>query len=135
MTGLSNGRSFAQPHPVGRVRYRDLAAYFTRVGLLGFGGPVVLVGQMGRELVQEKQWLSKEQMCEAIAICQSLPGPLAIQVGIFISYLRGGFWGAWLGGWLFILPNFLIVAGLAALYVHLGGLSLITAVFYGVSRP
>ena len=135
MTGLSNGRSFAQPHPVGRVRYRDLAAYFTRVGLLGFGGPVVLVGQMERELVQEKQWLSKEQMCEAIAICQSLPGPLAIQVGIFISYLRGGFWGTWLGGWLFILPNFLIVAGLAAFYVHLGGLSLITAVFYGVSRP
>jgi chromate transporter len=129
----SNDRSFAQPQPVGRVRYRDLAAYFTRLGLLGFGGPVALVGQMERELVQERQWLSKEQMREAIAICQSLPGPLAIQVGIFISYLRGGFWGAWLGGWLFILPNFLIVAGLAALYVHLGGLSLITGIFYGVS--
>jgi chromate transporter len=122
-----------QQQPIGRVRYRDLAAYFSRLGLLGFGGPVALVGQMERELVQDKHWLSKEQMREAIAICQSLPGPLAIQVGIFISYLRGGFWGAWLGGWLFILPNFLIVAGLAALYVHLGGLSLITGVFYGVS--
>jgi chromate transporter len=130
---LSNDRSYDGHQPIGRVRYRDLAAYFTRLGLLGFGGPVALVGQMERELVQERQWLSKEQMREAIAICQSLPGPLAIQVGIFISYLRGGFWGAWLGGWLFILPNFLIVAGLAALYVHLGGLSLITGIFYGVS--
>jgi chromate transporter len=72
-------------------------------------------------------------MREAIAICQSLPGPLAIQVGVYISYLRGGFWGAWAGGWAFILPNFVIVAALGALYVHLGDLQPITAIFYGVS--
>jgi len=72
-------------------------------------------------------------MRDAIAISQSLPGPLAIQVGIFASYLRGGFWGAWAGGWAFILPNFLIVAVLGALYVHFGELSWMTAVFYGVS--
>jgi chromate transporter len=69
----------------------------------------------------------------AIAICQSLPGPLAIQVGIYIAYLRCGFWGAWAGGWAFILPNFLIVAALGALYVHLGDLPAVTAIFYGVS--
>ena len=64
----------------------------------------------------------KEEMRDAIAVSQSLPGPLAIQVGIFISYMRGGFWGAWAGGWAFILPNFLIVCALGALYVHFGGL-------------
>jgi chromate transporter len=69
----------------------------------------------------------------AIAVSQSLPGPLAIQVGIFIAYLRGGFWGAWAGGWAFILPNFLIVAALGALYVYFGGLPWMTAIFYGVS--
>jgi len=72
-------------------------------------------------------------MRDAIAVSQSLPGPLAIQVGIFIAYLRGGFWGAWAGGWAFILPNFVIVAALGALYVHFGGLSWMTALFYGVS--
>jgi chromate transporter len=72
-------------------------------------------------------------MREAIAICQSLPGPLAIQVGIYISWLRCGFWGAWAGGWAFILPNFLIVAALGALYVYLGDLQPVTAIFYGVS--
>jgi chromate transporter len=72
-------------------------------------------------------------MRNAIAVCQTMPGPLAIQVGIFIAYLRGGFWGAWAGGWAFILPNFLIVAALAALYVAFGGLPWITAVFYGVA--
>jgi chromate transporter len=119
--------------PVSRGRIGEVVPYFLRLGLLGFGGPVALVGQMERELVSERKWLSKEQMREAIAVCQSLPGPLAIQVGVYNSYLRTGFWGAWAGGWAFILPNFVIVAALGALYVHLGDLPAVTAVFYGVS--
>src|SRR5690348_2926685 len=111
----------------------EVLLYFLRLGLLGFGGPVALVGQMEQELVSERKWLTKEQMREAIAVCQSLPGPLAIQVGIYISYLRAGFWGAWAGGWGFIFPNFVIVAALGALYVALGGLSWMAAIFYGVS--
>ncbi|HUN98588.1 MAG TPA: chromate efflux transporter [Bradyrhizobium sp.] len=114
-------------------RIGELVRYFLRLGCLGFGGPVALVGQMERELVDGKKWLTREQMREAIAICQSLPGPLAIQVGIYVSYLRGGFWGAWAGGWSFILPNFVIVAALGALYIYLGDLQPVTAIFYGVS--
>jgi len=116
-----------------RGRMAELALYFLRLGFLGFGGPVALVGQMERELVNDKKWLSKEEMRESIAICQSLPGPLAIQVGIYVAWLRCGFWGAWLGGWCFILPNFVIVAALGALYVYLGDLKPVTAIFYGVS--
>jgi chromate transporter len=115
------------------ARTAELVRYFLRLGLLGFGGPVALVGQMERELIAERAWLTTEQMREAIAVCQSLPGPLAIQVGIFVCYLRGGFRGAWAGGWAFILPNFVIVAALGALYVRMGALQPVTAIFYGVS--
>src|ERR1700730_3579494 len=118
--------------PPARGSIGELTVYFLRLGLLGFGGPVALVGQMERELVSDRGWLSKEQMREAIAICQSLPGPLAIQVGVYVSYLRCGFWGAWAGGWAFILPNFVIVAALGALYVYLGDLQPVNAMFYGV---
>jgi chromate transporter len=111
----------------------EMVLYFLRLGLMGFGGPVALVGQMERELVADKGWLTKEQMREAIAICQSLPGPLAIQVGVYVAWLRCGFWGAWAGGWAFILPNFVIVAALGALYVHLGDLKAVTGIFYGVA--
>jgi chromate transporter len=90
--------------PVLQGRIGELVPYFLRLGLLGFGGPVALVGQMERELVADRKWLTKEQMREAIAVCQSLPGPLAIQVGIYISYLRAGFWGAWAGGWASSFP-------------------------------
>jgi chromate transporter len=115
------------------IRLPDLVLYYLRLGALGSGGPVALCGQMERELVQERKWLSRDEMRDGIAVCQSLPGPLAIQVGIFVSYLRGGFWGAWAGGWAFILPNFIIVSVLGALYVHFSGLPILAAIFYGVS--
>jgi chromate transporter len=130
---VENGPEAFESSVSARQPVKELVGYFLRLGLLGFGGPVALVGQMERELVAERKWLTKEQMREVIAVCQSLPGPLAIQVGIFISYLKGGQRGAWAGGWAFILPNFLIVAALGALYVHLEGLKPITSIFYGVS--
>jgi chromate transporter len=122
-----------EPDLARRVPIKEIVRYYLRLGLVGFGGPVALVGQMERELVAARGWVTKDEMREGIAICQSLPGPLAIQVGIWLSYLRGGFWGACAGGWAFILPNFLIVAALGALYVHFGCLPWVTAIFYGVS--
>src|SRR2546422_2996280 len=119
--------------PPRSVPIPELVRYYLRLGLLGFGGPVALVGQMEREMVGERKWLTKEEMREGIAVCQSLPGPLAIQVGIWISYIRGGFWGAWAGGWAFILPNFILVAALGALYTYFHELPWVSAVFYGVS--
>ena len=124
---MSDDTTPAKPGALGEV-----TRYFLRLGLLGFGGPIALVGQMERELVTDRQWLTKEQMREAVAICQTMPGPLAIQVGIYISYLRAGFWGAWAGGWAFIFPNFVIVIALGALYVYLGDLKPVTGIFYGV---
>src|SRR6202790_4434324 len=118
------------PH---RIPITSIVAYFLRLGTLGFGGPAALCGQMEKELVGDKGWVTKEEMREAIAISQSMPGPLAIQVGIFIAHMRGGFWGAWAGGWSFILPNFIIVSALGALYVYLGGFTWMTAIFYGVA--
>jgi len=115
------------------VHLRDLVKYFLTLGASGFGGPAALVAQMERDLVEARHWISKEEFREAVAVCQSLPGPLAIQVGIFLSYLRSGFWGAWAGGAAFILPNFIIVATLGALYIRFGDLPFVRAIFYGVS--
>src|SRR2546430_11687528 len=66
-----SGMSIAATPACGRIN--EVVVYFLRLGLVGFGGPVALVGQMERELVTERKWLTKEQMREAIAICQSLP--------------------------------------------------------------
>src|SRR2546426_12324073 len=113
-----------------RVRIRDLVLYYLRLGSLGFGGPVALVGQMEKELVQERKWVTKEEMREGVAVCQSMPGPLAIQVGIYISYLRGGFWGAWAGGWAFLLPDFFLFISFGAPYTFFRRFVSVIATFF-----
>lgn len=107
--------------------------YFLWLGMTGFGGPVALCALMERDLVEQRGWLDKAQMRDVIAVCQALPGPLAVQVAIFIGYLRFGCWGAWACGWALILPASVMVAMLAVAYVHFQGLPWLTAVTYGVS--
>jgi len=106
--------------------------YFLRLGALGFGGPIALVGYMQRDLVEEKKWVSKEDYIEGLAFSQLCPGPLAAQLATYIGWLHGGAWGATLAGMAFILPSFLMVLGLATLYVHFGRLGWIQGMFYGI---
>ena len=82
--------------------------------------------------MERRGWLDKAQMRDIIAVCQTIPGPLAVQVGIFVGYLRCGFWGAWVSGWALILPASAMVAALAAAYVYLHGLPWLAAIVYGV---
>ena len=110
----------------------DLAIYFLKLGSLGFGGPVALVGYMHRDLVEEKKWISEEDYREGLALSQLAPGPLAAQLSIYIGYVDYKIIGATLAGLAFILPSFLIVVLLGFLYLQYGGLAWMQAVFYGV---
>src|SRR5215213_7887144 len=109
-----------------------LAAYFLRLGALGFGGPAALVGFMHRDLVEGRRWLSEEDYSLAMALAQLMPGPLAAQCAIAIGYLLRGVVGATVVGLAFILPSFLMVLGLSVLYVSYGGLWWMQALFYGI---
>lgn len=111
---------------------RDLLAYFVRLGTFGFGGPIALAGYMQRDLVEERHWVSKSDYLEGLAFSQLSPGPLAAQLAMYIGWLRAGFVGATLVGIAFILPSFLMVLTLAALYVHFGSLPWIQGMFYGI---
>src|SRR5438093_11789682 len=115
------------------VSMAQLVAYFLRLGALGFGGPAALVAIMEDDLVERRHWLSREEYLEGLAVCQTLPGPLAIQVGIYVGYVRRGVVGAWMAGAAFILPPFLIVLACAYLYERFSALTQVQALFYGVS--
>src|SRR5215467_12764951 len=110
----------------------DLALYFLRLGTLGFGGPIALAGHMQKDLVDERHWFSKEDYLEGLAFSQLSPGPLAAQLAMYLGWLRAGTLGATTVGVAFILPSFLMVLALAALYVHFGSLSWIQGMFYGI---
>ncbi len=111
---------------------RDLLLYFLRLGTLGFGGPIALAGHMQKDLVEERHWISKQDYLEGLAFSQLSPGPLAAQLAMYLGWLRAGTIGATAVGIAFILPSFLMVLALAALYVHFGSLPWIQGMFYGI---
>ena len=110
----------------------QLVRYMLRLGALGFGGPVALVGYMHRDLVERRRWIAEEDYKEGIALAQLAPGPLAAQVAIYLGYVHYRITGATLVGLAFALPSFLMVLALGWAYVHFGGLPWMQAVFYGV---
>jgi chromate transporter len=109
----------------------ELVGYFLRLGSLGFGGPIALAGYMQRDLVP-RGWITSEEYKEGLAFAQMMPGPLAAQLAMWIGFIRHGVVGASLIGIVFILPPYLIVVVIAALYVDYNGLAAVQALFYGI---
>jgi len=110
----------------------QLVLYMLRLGALGFGGPVALVGYMQRDLVDARGWITQEDFKEGVALAQIAPGPLAAQLGIYLGFVHYRLRGATLAGIAFVLPSFLMVVALGWAYVRFGGLAWMQAVFYGV---
>jgi chromate transporter len=110
----------------------QLVLYMLRLGTLGFGGPVALVGYMQRVRVATRGWITHEDFKEGLALTQMAPGPLAAQLGIYLGFVHYRVRGATLAGVAFVLPSFLMVVALGWTYVRYGGLEWMQAVFYGV---
>lgn len=110
----------------------EFVRYFLYLGSLGFGGPIALAGYMQRDLVERRRWISKADYVEGLALAQLAPGPLAAQLAIYLGWVRAGVTGATLVGLAFVLPSFLMVLVLAALYVQFGGMPWMRGVFYGI---
>src|SRR5438105_13182341 len=110
----------------------QLVQYMTRLGRIGFGGPVALVGDMQRDLVEERKWSSENDYKEGLTLAQLMPGPLAAQLAIYLGYVHYGITGATVAGVAFVLPSFIMVVALGAAYTAYGGLTWMQAVFYGV---
>lgn len=110
----------------------ELVHYFLKLGAIGFGGPVALVGYMHRDLVERRKWMTEAEYKEGLTLAQLMPGPLAAQLAIYLGFVHYGVLGATLVGVAFVIPSFLMVLALGWAYVAFGGISWMQAVFYGV---
>lgn len=122
--------------PVGRASSGDLRRlirYFLVLGATGFGGPIATVGYMQRDLVEKCGWIDREEFFNGVALGQTMPGPLAAQVTMWVGFLQRRALGALATAVAFIAPSFLFVLGVAILYAHFSGLPVVQAVFYGVA--
>src|SRR5215470_12665393 len=101
----------------------ELLVYFLRLGTTGFGGPIALVGYMQRDLVEKRRWISKQDYVEGLALAQ---------LALYLGWVRGGVTGATLVGVAFVLPSFVMVLAISALYLRYGGLAWMQGAFYGI---
>lgn len=131
---MSEESPSASTSTVSKAGYRlsDLVGYALKLGTIGFGGPVALVGYMHRDLVEQRKWISEAEYKEGLTLAQLMPGPLAAQLAIYLGFVHYGVLGATLVGVAFVLPSFLMVLALGWAYVEYGGISWMQAVFYGV---
>jgi len=119
--------------PVRRPRFGAFLRYFLGLGTWGFGGPIATVGYMQRDLVERRRWVDRQEFLDGVALGQTMPGPLAAQVTMWVGFLQRGPLGALAVSVLFILPSFLVVLGIAIAYVHHQGLDWVQALFYGIA--
>jgi len=114
---------------------RGLVLYFLRLGSWGFGGPIALAGYMQRDLVEERHWYSEEEYQQGLAIAQTMPGPLAAQLAMWLGYLERGARGALAVSVAFVVPPFLIVTLVAIFYAKYQGLAWVEDISSAWARP
>lgn len=106
---------------------------FLKFGCLAWGGPAAQIAMIKRECVEEEQWTDERSFQRLLAVYQVLPGPEAHELCVYFGRLRGGKLGGFAAGLGFMLPGFLLMLGLSALYVEADIAEHLGALFYGLN--
>src|SRR6266581_414987 len=114
--------------------WREVFLYFLFLGFVNIGGPVAQITMMFNHMVEKRHWLSKDRFIKIMAFCHMLPGPEALQLAIYVGYLKRKLWGGILAGLTFILPGAIVMIFLSWLYVKYGSLPQVNNVLY-VLKP
>src|SRR5438874_3485747 len=114
--------------------WRQVFLYFLFLGFVNIGGPVAQITTMFNHMVEKHQWLSKDRFVKIMAFCHMLPGPEALQLAIYVGYLKRKRWGGILAGLTFILPGAVVMIVLSWFYVTYGKLPQVNNALY-VLKP
>ena len=114
--------------------WREVFLYFLFLGFVNIGGPVAQITMMFNHMVEKHQWLSKDRFVKIMAFCHMLPGPEALQLAIYVGYLKRKLWGGILAGLTFILPGAVVMIVLSWFYVTYGKLPQVNNALY-VLKP
>jgi chromate transporter len=115
-----------------RVPFGEALRVWAKIGFLSFGGPAGQIALMHQELVEKRKWIDEARFLHALNYCMLLPGPEAQQLATYIGWLMHRTRGGLGAGLLFVLPGFVMMLGLSALYVGLGEVPAIAALFFGL---
>ena len=121
-----------RPSNPSRPTLSQLGLLFLRIGATGFGGGMTVFSLIDRE-VRARKWMNKEELLEAFAIGQSLPGASAVNTAAFLSMRLCGWSGAALATFTLIFPSFLLMLAAALAYPYFRSLPRMDAVFEGLN--
>ena len=114
--------------------WREVFLYFLFLGFVNVGGPVAQITMMYNHMVEKRRWLSREHFVKIMAFCHMLPGPEALQLAIYVGYLKRRILGGVLAGLTFVLPGATLMIVLSWAYLKYGQLTFVTNALY-VLKP
>ena len=114
--------------------WREAFLYFLFLGFVNVGGPVAQITMMFNHMVEKRKWLSRDRFVKIMGFCHMLPGPEALQLAIYVGFLKRKIWGGILAGLTFVLPGAAVMIVLSWLYVRYGQLTFVGNALY-VLKP
>jgi chromate transporter len=122
----------AEPGTIVRPSERQALRFWLKLGLISFGGPAGQIAIMHEELVERRRWISERRFLHALNFCMALPGPEAQQLASYIGYSLYGVRGAIASGGLFVLPSFVVLCAMSAVYVEYGDVAVVDGAVQGL---
>src|SRR5947199_8148471 len=110
--------------------WREVFLYFLLLGFINVGGPVAQITMMFNHMVERRHWLTHDRFVKIMGFCHMLPGPEALQLAIYVGYLKRKFLGGILAGLTFIIPGACVMITLSWLYVTYGRLPAVNNALY-----
>jgi chromate transporter len=117
---------------VQRPAFKEALRFWFKLGWISFGGTAAHIAVMHDDLVVKKRWISNAMFLHALSHCMILPGPEAQQLAIYIGWKLHGRRGGIVAGTFFVLPSVFVLLALSVIYVKLGNLPWIAAMFDGL---
>lgn len=112
----------------------ELFRTFFHIGLFTIGGGYAMIPLIEDKVVSEKQWISKEELMDLIAVAQSCPGIFAVNISIFIGYKLRKTKGAFFSALGTVMPSFLIILLIALVFQQFRENWVVERIFRGI-RP
>lgn len=119
-------------HESRRSRLLPLFLTFLKIGGFTFGGGYAMIPLIQKETVENKHWISDDDILEIIAIAESTPGPIAINSATFVGYRTAGVLGAILATLGVVLPSFVIITIISMVLTQFESLRAVKYAFYGI---
>ena len=110
----------------------NLFYIFFKLGLFTFGGGYAMIPSIKEIIVEKNKWLTEDEMLEIIAIAESTPGPIAVNMATYIGYLRNKFWGSFFATLGVVLPSFIVIFLISLVYKQFAENKYVQYAFVGI---